>query len=400
MTNLLSPELQANPYPMYTMMRQGAPVYFNEGSGTWSVFRYDDVKMVLTENTLFASSPHEPVDHERGDRFGGSMINSDPPEHTRLRALVSRVFTPRAVAGLEGRIRTLTAGLLDEVAERGQTDLVHDLSAPLPVMVISEMLGIPAEDRRQFKQWSDAIVAASSNILGGSPELGAASDRAMRAMHDYFVPIFQRRRAVGSGQRDDLISGLLAAELDGERLSDDDVFSFCWLLLVAGNETTTNLISNAIITLLEHPEALARLRAEPSLLPGAIEEVLRYRSPVQAMFRFARRPVELEGQTIPAGKVVLAWIGSANRDESKFAKADEFEITRTPNPHIAFGNGIHFCLGAPLARLEARVVLAAILERMPGLARANDGPLEPVEGFIVHGVKSLSLRFTPGVRAG
>jgi cytochrome P450 len=392
-SNLISPEMQANPYPMYALMRQASPVYFNEESGTWSVFGYDDVKHVLTENDLFASSPHRMAQPQAGNRFSGSMINTDPPEHTRLRALVSRVFTPRAVASLEGRITELTTSLIDAVIASGQLDLVHDLSAPLPVMVISEMLGIPPADRKQFKQWSDVIVASSNNIIGDDLALAEASGRAMHAMYEYFAPIMQQRRAE---PREDLISRLAGVEVDGERLSDSDIFSFCWLLLVAGNETTTNLIGSAILTLLEEPAALARLRAEPELLPNAIEEVLRYRSPVQAMFRFAARAVELHGQTIEQGRVVLAWIGSANRDERRFPEPDRFDIERTPNPHIAFGNGIHFCLGAPLARLEARVALAAILERLPDLARVDDAPLAPVEGMIVHGVKSLPLRFKAG----
>jgi cytochrome P450 len=390
MSNLISPEMQANPYPMYAFMRQASPVYFNEESGTWSVFGYDDVKQVLTENAIFASSPHRMAMPQAGNRFSGSMINTDPPEHSRLRALVSRAFTPRAVANLEGRITELTSGLIDAVMPNGQMDLVHDLSAPLPVMVISEMLGIPPDDRKQFKQWSDAIVASSNNIIGDDPALAEASGRAMQAMYAYFAPIMAQRRA---NPREDLISRLTSVEVDGERLSDSDIFSFCWLLLVAGNETTTNLISNAIITFLEQPDSLARLRAEPALLPSAIEEVLRYRSPVQAMFRFAARAVELHGQTIEQGRVVLAWIGSANRDESRFPDPDRFDIDRTPNPHIAFGNGIHFCLGAPLARLEARIALGAILERLHDLARMDDTPLPPVEGMIVHGVKSLPLRF-------
>jgi cytochrome P450 len=260
-------------------------------------------------------------------------------------------------------------------------------------MVISEMLGIPPTDRKQFKQWSDVIVASSNNIIGDDLALAEASGKAMHAMYEYFAPIMERRRA---NPREDLISRLTSVEVDGERLSDSDIFSFCWLLLVAGNETTTNLISNAILTLLEEPAALARLRAEPALLPNAIEEVLRYRSPVQAMFRFAARDVELHGQMIEQGRVVLAWIGSANRDERRFPEPDRFDIERTPNPHIAFGNGIHFCLGAPLARLEARVALAAVLERLQELARVDDVPLVPVEGMIVHGVKSLPLRFRPG----
>lgn len=387
--NLLSLELRLNPYPMYALMRQHMPAFMEPNSGVWSVFRYDDVKTVLTEHGTFSSGYGEVHARQNGSRMHDSMIGADPPAHTRLRALVSRAFTPRAVANLAPRIKQLTDQLLDQVIETGQLDLVHDLSAPLPVMVIAEMLGIPPADYRQFKDWSDQIVA-SSNLMVQNDAVAASSRTAMHEMYDYFARIIAQRRVE---PRDDLISGLIAAELDGERLSEQDIFSFCWLLLVAGNETTTNLLSNAIITLLEHPDALAQLRSDLSLLPSAIEEVLRYRSPVQAMFRFTKREVEVAGQTIPAGKMVLAWIGSANHDESKVSNADAFDLRRDPNPHIAFGHGVHFCLGAPLARLESRIALTEMLTRLKNLERADDVPLEPVEGFIVHGVKRLPLRF-------
>jgi cytochrome P450 len=290
--------------------------------------------------------------------------------------------------------------MLDRVVETGRIDLVRDLAYPLPVIVIAEMLGIPPEDRARFKAWSDDVVSSADRVIldrgaAGEVDDAAMSDDMAGTMRPYFQEIIARRRVE---PRDDLISGLVAAEIEGERLTEHDVLSLCSLLLIAGNVTTTNLIGNAILTLLKHPEQLARLRADLSLLPGAIEEVLRYRSPVQFMFRVAAQDGELGGQKIRAGARVIAFIGSANRDEGKFAHANQFDITRSPNPHVAFGHGVHYCLGAPLARLEARVALTAILERLPDLARASKWPLPPTEALILNGVRQLPLRFTPGPR--
>jgi cytochrome P450 len=258
---------------------------------------------------------------------------------------------------------------------------------PLPVIVIAELLGIPSGDRDRFKRWSDEVVASANAIVG---QANPQSQKALMDMHAYFRDIIAERRIA---PQEDLISALLLAEEANQQLSEHDILAFCSLLLVAGNETTTNLIGNAVLTLLEHPEQLNQLRQHPELLPSAIEEVLRYRSPVQAMFRTAKEDIELGGQAIPSGSRVVAWIGSANRDEDKFANSGEFDITRDPNPHIAFGHGIHFCLGAPLARLEARVALTVILNRLPQLERINQDILQPARGFIVHGVESLPLRF-------
>ncbi|HLN65276.1 MAG TPA: cytochrome P450 [Symbiobacteriaceae bacterium] len=388
----MTPEMRLNPFPLYAMMRQNGGLLPIPDQHLWNVFRYDDVKTVLTDHKRF-SSQFSP------DQSGpGSLITSDPPRHTELRSLLTKAFTPRAIAALEPRIRQLTTELLDRVMEQGEIDLVGDLSAALPVMVIAEMLGIPPEDRVMFKQWSDKVVESADVVLGRHSLEPGATAGAWAEMVAYFRRVIAERR---QDPRDDLISNLIAAEIDGERLSEIDILNFAWLLLVAGNETTTNLITNTVITWLEHPLELERLRADPTLLPGAIEEVLRYRSPVQAMFRITAEPVEIAGQTIPAGERVIAWIGSANRDETIFADADAYLIGRDPNPHIAFGHGIHFCLGAPLARLEARIALGAVLERLHDLTRVDGAPLEPVSGFIVHGVKKLPLRFTRGpVTAG
>jgi cytochrome P450 len=378
----MTTEMRLNPYPMYALMRENGGLLPIAERNLVNVFRYEDVRTVLTDHKRFSSA-------FSANLATSSMVTMDPPRHTELRSLVSRAFTPRTISALEPRIRQLTNELLDQVIERGQFDLVKDLAEPLPVMVIAELLGIPLRDRIQFKHWSDVVVASADQVLTGKPA-DAANVKAQQEMAAYFRQIIAERR---TQPQDDLISQLLAAELDGERLSEQEILNFCWLLLVAGNETTTNLISGAVITLLEHPDALRQLRAQPELLPTAIEELLRYRSPVQAMFRVATQDVELAGQTIPAGSMVIAWIGSANRDETVFADADQVVLTRDPNPHIGFGHGIHFCLGAPLARLEARVVMGAMLERLHDLARADEAPLEPVDGFMIMGVKLLPLSF-------
>lgn len=388
MLNMLTTEVKRNPYPMYQSMRQSQPVLYLEPLNVWCVFRYEDVRTVLSDHARFSSQYGGPnkTNMSAADRVP-SLLNTDPPRHGQLRSLVSRAFTPRTVEQLEPRIQAIADELLDKVAASGRMDLVKDFAYPLPVIIIAELLGIPSEDRDRFKHWSDEIVASSDQLLGGSD---AQSGRVQTEMDDYFREIIAKRRA---DPQDDLISALLAAEENNEQLSEADILSFCWLLLVAGNETTTNLIGNAVLTLLEHPDQLAELQSNLNLLPSAIEEVLRYRSPVQAMFRTAAQDVNIGGQTIAAGSTVIAWIGSANRDEEKFSDAERFDMTRNPNPHIAFGHGIHFCLGAPLARLEAKIALSAVLRRFTGLARIDDQPLEPARGLIVHGVTSLPLQF-------
>lgn len=314
---------------------------------------------------------------------GASIIGINPPRHRKMRELVSRAFTPKAVQNLQTRIRTIVDQLID--AHRGDDaawDIVADLTYPLPVIVIAEMLGIPPEDRDAFKRWSDAIVASTDNHGTGF--------EATRSMNAYFTEVIaQRRHDLG----DDLISRLVKAEVDGERLTNAEIVSFCDLLLVAGNETTTNLITNAVWTFSEHPESWEALCATPDSIPTAIEEVLRYRSPVQAMFRSVRTATAIRGQEMAPHETVIAWIGSANHDDAKFTRPEEFEPLREPNPHIAFGYGIHYCLGAPLARLESRIALEAFVDR--GIRRFELGKsaarLEPVGGFIVHGVKELPI---------
>ena len=372
-----------NPFDWYRHQRENAPVFYDADRHIWMVFGYEDVQRVLSEHATFSS------EYGRGggasDPLGASIISTDPPRHRQLRTLVTQAFTPRTVAQLEPRIQGIVDGLLDTVAGAGELDIIGDLAYPLPVIVIAELLGIPAEDRAQFKQWSDAVVT-------GTRAAGMAGRDPQAEMSAYFLRLIEERRREPRG---DLISGLLAAQIEGEHLSQVELLGFCVLLLVAGNETTTNLIGNAILCLDEQPDALERLRAEPALLPGAIEEVLRYRSPVQFMFRATVREAEMGGQAIPAGRPVIAWIGSANRDPVQFPDPDRFDIARTPNRHLAFGQGIHFCLGAPLARLEARIALEALLQRARRIQVAPDARLDWLESTIVYGVKRLPVALTP-----
>lgn len=402
MPNILVNTIRNNPYPYYRVMRQVKPLLHIPKFNMWVALRYDDVRKVLSDYSHFSSNFHKgmKIKSERLESsVGASLITADPPVHTKLRGLVSKAFTTRAVANLEPRIEQLTNQLLDQVCDTGRIDLIQDLAYPLPVIVISEMLGIPPEDRAKFKHWSDEIVASSDRVLTDRDKRrmqGTYQEALQRnEMHEYLRKIVEQRRAE---PRDDLISGLVAAEIDGEHLTEQEVLAFISLLLVAGNETTTNLIGNAIMTFLDHPQEFERLRADMTLLPSAIEEVLRYRSPVQAMFRVVAQDIELGGQMLHEGQWVIAGIGSANRDESKFKNGNTFDITRTPNPHIAFGFGIHHCLGAPLARLESRVALRIIIERLHNMKRANRKPLEPAAGFIINGVKTLPLTFTPALR--
>ena len=387
MAHFPAPDQPLNPFPSYRSMRDTAPVFQDEQSGSWHVFQYDDVQRVLSEHATFSSRMAGDNPSETGQLFAASLINTDPPRHRQLRSLVTQAFTLRAVDALAPRILAITQDLLDRISSAGTADLIGDVAYPLPVIVIAELMGIPARGRDRFKHWSDVIV---SQARPGADT--ADHGDAHREMAEYFLAMIeQRRRRPGN----DLISNLLAAQIDGQRLDVAELLGFCSLLLVAGNETTTNLIGNAVLCFTEFSGILDRLVAEPELLPQAIEEVLRYRSPVQSMYRIAATETILGDKQIRAGSRLVAWIGSANRDARQFPEPDRFDITRTPNRHLAFGQGIHFCLGAPLARLEARLALQAVLSRMPGLALEPGPPLEWMESTIVHGLKALPVSWQP-----
>lgn len=302
----------------------------------------------------------------------------DPPRHRQLRTLISQAFTPRVVAQLEPHITSIVHSLLDEVQDKGEMDVVDALAFPLPIIVIAELLGVPPADREQFRQWTTDYVGSDYAL-----RLETAKKIAF-----YFHRLIEQRK---QEPREDLISEFLRAEVDGEHLPEQDILGTCLLLLIAGHETTTGLISNAIVCLDEHPEALHQLVAQPDLLPGAIEEVLRYRAVVHTMPRVAATDTVLYGHEIKRGNLVLPLFASANLDEEQFPHANRFDIHRTPNRHLGFGYGIHFCLGASLARLETRIALEAMLERFPGLHRVRGIPLELKQSSFIYGLKTLPI---------
>ena len=374
-----------NPFPWYEMMREKNPVFYDDKSGFWHVFRYPDVKRVLSDYSYFSSAEGRGGSEE--NPIGASLISSDPPRHTKLRSLVSKAFTPKRVNELAPRIREVAEELISGFREGGKFDLVNDYSGQLPVIVIAELLGIPPEDRGKFKKWSDQLVSGARDNF--SDEGGGYSEPQI-AMGMYFNEIIEQKRKEPGN---DLISSLIEAEVDGEKLSHFDLLGFSVLLLVAGNETTTNLITNAILTLDRNPADYGKVLENPDLIPSAIEEVLRYRSPVQSMFRTCAKDTEIGGHKLKKGQPLIAWIGSANHDPSEFNEPETFDPERSPNRHIAFGEGIHFCLGAPLARLEAKIALEVLFNSIGRPIIDKDARLEPIGRIVVYGVKSLPVTF-------
>ena len=387
--DLFSDEVRRNPYPMYEQMRSASPVFHAPPPfDMWMIFDYDGAKRALTDHETFSSAVPAPKNW---------FVFLDPPQHSKLRALVAKAFTPKSIADLEPRIRTLSREFLNKVIERGEMELAADFAVPLPMTVIAEMIGIPGADWLRYKHWSDVILKLSYTMRGmeGDAEASTAISgftAVTEEMEAYLEKMIEQRRAA---PKDDLLTRLVEAEVGGERLTPSEILGFFQLLVVAGQETTTNLINNAVVCLIENPDQLARLRATPDLLPSAIEEVLRYRSPLQWLMRTPKRDTEMHGHIIPAGQLVLAMIGSANRDPKQFPDADKFDITRHPNPHIAFGHGIHSCLGAALARMESRIALSELLARFQSLEFASDTPWQPRKALHVHGPTHLPIRFKP-----
>ena len=367
-------------FSWFAEMREQNPVFKDERTRLWQVFRYEDVLSILTDYSRFSSHAYELT----GGFLSNSLIAKDPPDHRKLRNLVNQAFTPRAVAHLSDRVTQITQELLDEVRHKGAMDIVADIAFPLPAKVIAELLGVPAEDWNIFQRWArvDGSDAASRRESGQSMQ---------EEMFNYFTNLLEERRRV---PREDLISSLSVAEVDGERLSGPELLSFCTLLLAAGQETTKNLITNAIVCLTDHRESMERLIKEPALMPTAIEEILRFLPPVWFLFRQTKEDVELAGQHIPANQVVLAWTASANRDPARFPDPDRFDIEREPNRHLAFGHGIHFCVGAPLARLEAKIALPMMLQQLKNLQRVEGVPIT-VRAGIVFVIGSLPVTFQP-----
>ncbi len=399
--SMLDPAVRANPYPYYAALRRESPVHrMLPNAPFFAISRYEDIQQILQRPGDFSSTAFQTLFQGGGLSLSPNsgalaghrlidspmMISVDPPSHQRLRGLVNRGFTPRRIAALEPRLRGLATGCIEAVLSHGRMDLVRDLSIPFPVTVIAELLGVEPDRRSDFKRWSDATVVGLSGIAGDFTREDVR--RNADEMADYIDRIVAARRAQ---PKDDLISILVQAE-EGDALSTGEVLSFVFLLLVAGNETTTNLIGNAIKALLEHPKQLDELVARPELIPGMIEEVLRYDSPVQTLPRIATCDVELAGGRVEAGSFLMALFASGNRDEKQFFEADRFDIHRQPQGHLAFGHGIHFCLGASLARLEARVALETLLLRCRNL-RLDGDRIPMLDSAALRGPRSLPLAF-------
>ena len=375
--DLLSPQLRQDPYPLYRELRSKDPVHRMRLVKAWALTRYEDVEKVLRDDKRFSS----------GDRvlvktIPLSLLDMDPPEHTRVRALVSKAFTPRAVGRLQGRIREITDRLLDEVAGRRRFDVIAALGYPLPITVIAELLGVRSEDMSVFEGWSNTLALAVDPILGGKQV--AAIKRAAEQVYAYFEGIIAERRRE---PRDDMVTALMTAEETGERLTHEEMLSVMLLILVAGNETTRNLIGNAVLALLRNPAQFQRLREDRGLLDPAVDELLRYDSPVQLDGRAAREDVEIGGKRIQAGDVVISVLGAANRDPDAFDDPESLDVGRRGNSHLSFGRGVHYCLGGPLAIMEARLALTGLLDRYSSLRLAVEP--EYRQGVALRGVERL-----------
>ena len=392
--NPLDPGVHADPYPYYRRLREADPVHLSP-LGLWVLTRYDDCVTSLRD-PRFGRDGFEPIlaaqygDESEGGRLPRSMLFRDPPDHTRLRSLVNRAFTPRVIEGMRGQIRDLVDRLLDRVERRGHMDVIADLAYPLPVTVICDMLGVPSGDHERIREWSSDIIRSLDAIgIPSDPAIVERGRVGRRGIADYFRALLPERRR---RPRADLLSSLIAVEEQGDRLTEGELLSTCVLLFIAGHETTVNLIGNGLLALLRHPDQLERLRAEPGLIASAVEELLRFDSPVQRTARITNAEVEIGGKTIPEGAFVVTAIGAANRDPAQFPDPDRLDIARSDNRHIAFGFGIHFCLGAPLARVEGQLALGALLRRMPKL-RLGGEELEWRESSTLRGLKALPVEF-------
>ncbi|GGD58665.1 cytochrome P450 [Paenibacillus nasutitermitis] len=363
------------PLSWFKQQRSAGTAVFNEEHQYWSVFGHEGVKNIHTDFEHFSSQIQPPSDDSPID---SSILRTDPPRHKLMRATVARAFTSRVIEQMESSIERLAGELLDQAGSAGRLDIVSGIANPLPVTVIAEMMGIPQGDRELFKKWSD-------DLVGNDP---ARQMQCQEEMALYFKDILKSRRAQPGN---DLITALIEANVGGGTLSEIELIGFCILLLVAGNETTSNLISSSILCLESAPEAWEQLLKDNSLIPSAIEETLRYCSPVQILERRVKADMQWAGNPFKEGQLVLTYIGSANHDERVFDEPERFNIHRRPNPHLAFGHGIHFCLGAVLARLEARIALKALLNRLPRLRRTDNQPLERLDSSMMFGLKRFII---------
>lgn len=386
------PEVRANLYAHYAYLRDQAPVYWVESLNAWAVSRYDDVVYILKNPQLFSSSAFFDQLLGEFDPVPESpwMITSDPPAHTRLRKLANKGFMPGMIRNLTPRVNAIALALRDALRSKRDFDFVGDFSAAFPVLVIAEMLGIEAERRVDFKRWADDTIAASGRATA-SEEKKRQIRQSIAEMRAYFEEVIMRRRREPG---DDIISAFVRAEEEHQTLTATEILSLSILLLLGGSETTTNLLGSLLTTLLEQPEMVASIQREPALIPQLIEEALRYHSPVQALFRQTTQVVDIAGTTIPAKAMVMPLVGSANRDLRKFPHPDRFDLTRNTDGHIAFGHGVHFCLGAPLARAEAKGAVEALLPYLPSLR--STAPVTWLDSYFVRGPKQFPLTLSEG----
>jgi cytochrome P450 len=377
-----------DPYPVYAELRARAPLYRNEEIGFWALSRHEDVLAALRDFELFSNRfgvSLDPGASHAGADATMSFLAMDPPRHTRMRALVSSVFTPRRVAGLEPHVRELARGYLDGFADAGSCDFIQDFAGRLPMDVVSEMIGVPPGDRDELRGWADLVVHRDEAIRDVPP---AAMQAAARILA-YFRELVEERQ---KRPKDDLTGALLAAEIDGDRLTAREILAFLFLMIIAGNETTTKLLGNALYWLWRNPAERERVRADPGLIPRWVEETLRFDGSTQALARTMTRDVELYGEKVREGDRVVLLLGSANRDERVFEDADRFDVLRNTSSMLSFGQGTHFCLGAALARLEARVALEEVWRRIPGYEVVPTGIVR-VHSVNVRGFAALPLEF-------
>jgi cytochrome P450 len=405
MPELFGWEFAADPYPAYAWLRTHAPVHkaaLPSGVQAWLVTRYTDARQALADQRL-SKNPEQHTERaahgkgkigipgERSANLMTHLLNIDPPDHTRLRRLVSKAFTPRRVAAFEPRVRELADQLIDAFADRGEADLIHEFAFPLPIYAICDLLGVPSEDQEDFRDW-----AAMMLRHGNAPRGGVG--RAVKKMRGYLAELIHRKR---QDPGEDLISGLIRASDHGEHLTENEAAAMAFILLFAGFETTVNLIGNGTYALLRHPAQRARLddalaRGDEAWLAGAVEELLRFDGPVEmATWRFATEPLRLGGQRIAAGEPVLVVLAAADRDPDRFPDPDVLDLARADNQHLGYGHGIHYCLGAPLARMEGQIALSALFERFPDLQLdADTNDLRWRGGLIMRGLRTLPVTFT------
>lgn len=400
----LSIEFLRNPYPFYNTLRTEMPILYWEPWNLYFVSTYADVATLLRDRRLGRSIDHVMTREERGvppppaelepfNRLSNhSMFDKEPPDHTRLRSLVSKAFTPKRVESLRDDVQAIADSLIDDVIEAGQMDILEDFSTPLPVTVIAELLGVPEEDRHYLRPWSHDITAMYE--LDHTPEQARRAVQAATEFADYLRDLARERKRA---PKDDLITGLVQAEEAGDRLTEDELISTCILLLNAGHEATVNVVGNGLLALFQHPDQLQKLIDDPALVRTAIEELMRYDTPLQLFRRWMLEDLTYNGHSFKKGDQLALLFGSANRDPARFVDADVVDVAREDNPHISFSLGVHYCLGAPLARLELEIAFETLLRRLNRLRLAAPMP-EWRDTYVIRGLKSLMVEFEPAAR--